>query len=200
MPNHARSRIVITGPADQRASLKALVKGTSQRDEVFFDMNNVIPMPPTLDVTSGSTTDQAMALVAHVDKLQPWQRPFGLGSITLAEMRTYQHNQKFKSDDELAAHLQKEEPGLLALGRQVFQNIKLYGAPTWYEWRCDNWGTKWNAYDQSFEETSRSLKYTIHTAWSCPEPILHALKAKYPGLKFSVKVDGEVHRPYSFTL
>ena len=198
MPNHARTRIVITGPLDQRTAVKNLLKG----EDNPFDLNRVIPMPATLDVESGTTTDEAMALAAHVDKLEPWQRPLGFGSVTLESYR--QKNARydnFEDDDTLATAMMRQQPGLLELGRQVMLNIKAYGAPTWYEWRYAHWGTKWNTYDhEEVRETSRSLTYVFCTAWGEPRPVFEQLKKMFPGLKFSIHVDGEVDRPYSYVL
>jgi len=194
MPNRVRTRIVITGPADQRASIKELLYSPeNQSVAMYFDLNKVIPMPPSLDVTSGSTSDDAMALASYVDKLQPWRREFNLGTVSLYEQFKLPHNQKeFKSVDAMAHHLMTNEPGLLTLGRKLMDNIAQHGAPTWYEWRNMNWGTKWNAYDQSFEETSRALKYTFHTAWDTPRKVLVKLKDTFHRLKFDIHVDGEV--------
>jgi hypothetical protein len=141
-----------------------------------------------------------MALASFVDQCEPWQRPYGLGQVTLKEMLAYPRY-KSKTEAELAAELQKRNPKLLELGRQLINNIRLYGCPTWYEWRNRNWGTKWNTYDhEEVRETSRSISYVFQTAWGEPQPVFEALKAKFPGLKFSVHVDGEVDRPYSYTL
>ena len=41
--------------------------------------------------------------------------------------------------------MSEEDRKLFDLGKRAFENIQNYGAPTWYEWSIDNWGTKWNA-------------------------------------------------------
>ena len=51
------------------------------------------------------------------------------------------------------------------------------GIPNWYDWQCENWGTKWNAYDQSIEDQGYgSFEIRFDTAWSPPFPIIEALK------------------------
>ena len=50
----------------------------------------------------------------------------------------------------------------------------------WYEWRCDNWGTKWPACDiEITQDDSDFLEITFNTAWSPPEPIVEVLRSKY---------------------
>lgn len=45
----------------------------------------------------------------------------------------------------------------------------------WYDWHCDNWGTKWNAYDGYVTIGKTWIRLVFNTAWSFPEPIAHAL-------------------------
>ncbi len=72
----------------------------------------------------------------------------------------------------------KEGTKLLSFGRQLQANIKLYGAPTWYEWACENWGTKWNACDPEVDVDERTI--TFETAWAPPLGIVSALADRFP--------------------
>ena len=48
----------------------------------------------------------------------------------------------------------------------------------WYNWRCTNWGTKWNAYDIEVdwdEKYKECIEINFQTAWSPPEPIYFKL-------------------------
>ena len=58
----------------------------------------------------------------------------------------------------------------------------------WYEWRLDNWGTKWEAYDQMLIEEN---VLQFDTAWSMPEPIYIALSNKFPEIDFEVEWSDE---------
>jgi len=54
----------------------------------------------------------------------------------------------------------------------------------WYDWCCENWDTKWNACDVSFEDDpghQETLEYEFDTAWSPPANIYRTLKNKFPG-------------------
>ena len=49
----------------------------------------------------------------------------------------------------------------------------------WYEWSCENWGTKWPACDAEItEETDTEIHYRFLTAWDAPRPIVDALRKK----------------------
>ena len=48
---------------------------------------------------------------------------------------------------------------------------KKYGSNNWYDWSCDNWGTKWNAYSSYCDVDT----IEFDTAWSCPLPVLDKL-------------------------
>jgi Ferredoxin-like domain in Api92-like protein len=55
---------------------------------------------------------------------------------------------------------------------------------SWYDWSCQNWGTKWNACEASVEqEFDGYLEIHFDTAWSAPEPIVKALRDKFPELE-----------------
>ena len=48
---------------------------------------------------------------------------------------------------------------------------------SWYDWRLQNWGTKWNSYDFELDDESESkLQVRFLTAWSPPHEIFIALR------------------------
>jgi hypothetical protein len=61
------------------------------------------------------------------------------------------------------------------------------GAPGWYEWSVENWGTKWDAYnfDSPDEPTIEgdTATWTFDTAWSPPQPFVRALAARFPSAR-----------------
>ena len=67
---------------------------------------------------------------------------------------------------------------------------KEFGANNWYDWNCQNWGTKWNAY--SYEEMEREaglFKFTYQTAWDMPRPLLLKVSEINPSLTITVRDD-----------
>ena len=50
----------------------------------------------------------------------------------------------------------------------------------WYDWRVQNWDTKWDAYDvEVVDPDPENMEITFNTAWSPPEAICHALREKF---------------------
>ena len=56
----------------------------------------------------------------------------------------------------------------------------------WYDWRLQNWDTKWDAYDVTItDDDPDQLEVTFNTAWSPPEAVCSALREQYPDLSVS---------------
>ena len=56
----------------------------------------------------------------------------------------------------------------------------------WYDWRVQNWDTKWDAYDvEVTDDDPENMEITFNTAWSPPEAICHALREQYPDVSIS---------------
>ena len=56
----------------------------------------------------------------------------------------------------------------------------------WYDWRVNNWDTKWDAYDvEVTDDDPDQFEVTFNTAWSPPEAICSALREQYPDLSVS---------------
>lgn len=78
--------------------------------------------------------------------------------------------------------------------------VRKYGAPDWYEWATEHWGTKWNAYSVSEPQlNAKSLRYSFDTAWGSPTPVLQALANRF-GVSIYVEVSGEVDEEYKYNL
>jgi hypothetical protein len=58
-----------------------------------------------------------------------------------------------------------------------------YEGDRWYNWRIQNWGTKWNAYDVDVIDD----EIIFNTAWSTPLPVLLLLSTKFPEVEFRLK-------------
>jgi len=53
---------------------------------------------------------------------------------------------------------------------------KLLDGGDWYEWRLDNWGTKWDIYDSNCDRIdANTLQLLFYTAWSPPTGIFDKL-------------------------
>ena len=74
------------------------------------------------------------------------------------------------------------------LGEEEKRECKKKGIPDWYEWQCENWGTKWNAnQDKPVEvwETPDFMvaTYEFNTAWATPEPVIRRIIKDWPELE-----------------
>lgn len=70
-----------------------------------------------------------------------------------------------------------------------------YGFSDWYEWRCFNWGTKWNASEVELTLNSpKEMSIRFDTAWSPPIPVIEAIAKKFPFT--SITLDWEEESGY----
>lgn len=89
-----------------------------------------------------------------------------------------------RSYDAIKKFVETEEGAkLLTFGEQLQENVRLYDAPTWYEWACENWGSKWNAREPVVDTEMRVI--TFETAWSAPEGIVKALAERFPNISWT---------------
>jgi len=60
----------------------------------------------------------------------------------------------------------------------------------WYNWSCENWGTKWDACDSHVNESEpQCFSVGFDTAWSPPIAWIQNIMDKYPNLEFSLEYD-----------
>ena len=57
----------------------------------------------------------------------------------------------------------------------------------WYDWRNQNWGTKWDCYDLTIDEDEMPYGFTaeFNTAWCPPEEVASAIKEQFDDLSVS---------------
>lgn len=58
----------------------------------------------------------------------------------------------------------------------------------WYDWKCDHWGTKWNAYE--CEKVSDNI-FEFETAWSGVPEMIQAISEQFPSVKIEYKYADE---------
>ena len=69
--------------------------------------------------------------------------------------------------------------------------LATYGANNWYDWACNNWGTKWGDFDAKFiepldEDGPWIVPITFRTAWHAPHEGMVVVVAQFPELEFSL--------------
>lgn len=147
MPNHVTNVLTLHGESDQiRAMLEAI-----QYDDLGIgsvDFNKIIPMPESLNIEAGSQT--STGLKAYQDFIEVYTLG---GTIHQDDLE----NIPRKSEDAFLRQRSDIRPKEWKLGKAAWNNIRLYGVPTWYGWRNQHWGTKWNSYGYGEAEVNYML-------------------------------------------
>lgn len=211
MPNYVMNRITIN--TDEKTLVKMLkaFKNEEQLKEQWpedwktmseselvtthptIDFNKVIPMPDSLSIESGSTSDRGLDwwLWANRRKLEAGKRSEpALSDEDYSKVLNYPRysgdfDEKIKSEDEVTKIKEygKDEK-IRDIGTKAAHNIIDYDAPTWYEWCNKNWGTKWNSCEAHESGGKHEIKFT--TAWSPVYCIAEELSKQYPGAIISI--------------
>ena len=173
MPNHITNILKFTGDKEKIKEMFEVLKG----DEVGFgsiDFNKVIPMPPSLNIEAGSTTDRG--LKAYRDFIEVYTLMGTREDLNLLNIPKESEEAFLKARTDI-------DKDIFEKGKVAFQNKIKYGAATWYDWSIENWGTKWNSYgyeNLNAEDVAKTGTTTFDTAWSAPVPVLQKIAEMYP--------------------
>jgi hypothetical protein len=63
-----------------------------------------------------------------------------------------------------------------------------YGASNWYDWRLNNWGTKWDV-EADVDDDDSLIRISFDSAWSPPQLAVAELAAKFPNLQFRLSYE-----------
>lgn len=176
MPNHVENYISLQGdPKKIRSMLKAI-----QSDELGIgsvDFNKIIPMPENLNIEAGTRTDRG--LQAYRDFIEAYTA----GRSAEDALKALE-NIPAESEEAFLRRRTDIKHDEWELGKTAWNNIRQYGAPTWYDWCIANWGTKWNAYgyDDTIDYHDGTPLY-FQTAWSAPHPVLEKLTEMFPEIE-----------------
>ena len=170
MPNHVTNNLTFRGDPE---AIQRMLEAVKNDEEGFgtIDFNKLIPMPPELDIESGSRTMEGRKLYSDFVEI------YKLGKGPDADLLNIP-----KASEEAFLRQRKDiDRKTWKLGRSAFQNALRFGHSTWYSWRTANWGTKWNAYGF----TSDGDNLAFHTAWSAPHPVIRELSKRYPEIEIT---------------
>lgn len=172
MPNHVTNRLEINADRETVQKVMNFLKGKTDDDNTpcYIDFNNIIPMPEELLIEKNSSGDFGMRCLEAMQR-----QPFYF----------------LLDDDDLRAVqwmrglAEKDRQEALQLGETYLENRKKYGYPTWFEWSIATWGTKWNAYNQSFEEPNILW---FDTAWNGVPQLIQKLSENISGCGISLRL------------
>lgn len=181
MPNWTYNEIKTNNPE---------VIPTFMDDGGNFDFNKLIPMPESLNIESGSNTDRAIAYYVTERLTIPVEQTNLSKLISNMFNKDWAHEvfNRVTTWAETASEEDKEK--LYSMGCQYLYNKENYGCYTWYEWCNNNWGTKWNACESSFDKNDPCY-ISFSTAWSCPEPIFQKMCEMFPDAEISFHCEYE---------
>ena len=134
---------------------------------------------------SGNDTDETRAQIAKLKQIFEDESTFGQiipepdwPNMPLLTSDSH-YGTKYGNDGELP--VRSEDPFVT----YRFQSTGI-ADQRWYDWRLQNWDTKWDAYDVVVtDEDPDQLEVEFSTAWSPPEAVCHALREQYPDLSVS---------------
>lgn len=183
MPNHVKNIVKMEG-ITKLPLFKTEYDKYEKKDIAVFDFNKIIPMPESLNIGSGSITDEAIIYYV-TDKCTLPLRAIKEEHKKLVDRKVTNIFSKDSWAEEVFMRVleethdmpAEEKEQLYEKGQIYVSNIENYGCATWYDWCVNNWGTKWNAYSCT-EESEDEI--TFETAWSNPEPIMLKLSEMYP--------------------
>lgn len=178
MPNHITSRLKITGEATKVAEVFNFIKADEpDKDGKYrlFDLEKIVPMPKALDIDSSSLGEDGVRYLIGM-------------SSNILERSAYEKSSHYAHMKDMEINNPKMFDKAMEEGKIRLHNIANYGAPDWYQWRLQNWGTKWNTY-----EYRRLDKNTIEfqTAWSGIPDMVRIVAQKFPEVTIEYKYADE---------
>jgi hypothetical protein len=160
MPNHITNRLTIIGTEEQVKQVREAIKGES--DDQFIDFNKVSPIPKELEGTQSPTR------IISQEEYDKQEEKIAKGELT-------ENEKNWGLSRGLTEELVKEYK-------------TRFGHADWYGWQISNWGTKWNAYDQT-ELDENCIEF--QTAWSTPYQLMVNLSKLFPEVTFEVRFADE---------
>ena len=125
MPNHVENHIEFSGDTRQ---IKAMLESI-KNDEYgigTIDFNKIIPMPESLHIEAGSRTDQGLKAYRDFIEVYTFGRP-------AEDAKKALENIPIESESAFLRQRTDIKCDEWELGKTAWNNIRQYGAPSWYE-------------------------------------------------------------------
>jgi hypothetical protein len=189
MPNHITNVLTITGPPDDVSALRDLCVVKDDKGILRFDLDRVIPMPQVITATQRDFKDATM-------------RGFGDVHVHLYARACVEDRFCYVTDRypwmpsdverwrDVKTWIERDLPLAAVYGKRALVAAAETGFAGWYDWCCDNWGTKWNAYDyierESLARVPGRFVPEFQTANGIPEPVFAELSKRWPAITIDV--------------
>lgn len=149
------------------------------------DFGIIAPMPASLNCESGSNNYISIYYYLSNKLTIPLNAVSKMSqAVALLNNQFMSHTDGVKNaHDRLMSdiHMIKDLDALYEQGKLLVSNYAMYGAETWYEWRINNWGCKWNASNTEIYDATDDADYAVvifSTPWSAPDKWLECLSRK----------------------
>lgn len=206
MPNYVKNIVSIKGTKENLDTLIAFLKQGERKE---LDFNLIIPEPEEVTSTDAPCDETGVAIGEYL--MDGTFHSLDLKSLIFTSVRaeiTSKLGRTFKSDRDMVKAFMAYLLGKPYCSDDYwskcikwYSNLKKYGYTDWYEWRVNNWGTKWNACDsdsldslmpvRSSENGQYVMGYTFETAWSMPNGIYVGLSKMFPEITLEVQYADE---------
>lgn len=165
MPNHIQCRLLFKGEDAQIAQIREHIKGTyDDGSEMQIDFNKIKKCPDGLN----------MQVCSHIVDMSNKTMDVPTSDNPLLGALEEMNRARLKSPQTLDDAQWKQYI-------QCLQNLRDTGHAYWYTWNIENWGTKWNAYNQNDKRTTNDAIY-FQTAWSAPISLIDVLSKMFPNV------------------
>ena len=160
MPNHVTTKLTLSGDQAIISKLKEHVKGGANKDD------------------DGKESSFDFNKIIPM----PIELEGGVSPTRVVSQSEYDEKMKLKEEGKLA-----DWEGIPITHKMQIDFMNRFGADNWYDWRVQNWGTKWNCYQIFDENWENDNEIEFQTAWSNPLPILQELSRQFPEVKIEVR-------------
>lgn len=196
MPNWVRNHLIIHGKNALSVLQSLLTESEEEKGKMEFDFNKIKPMPEELNIKASRVAQNSAKL--FLNSMEEYSEEY----IRYGKLFKQAYNgdyfmligdeAKMLMKETMACHDLEAEgcPLLFAnynevldYGKRVLDNFANYGVVDWYDWRCKNWGTKWNASETEIPADGTAEVY-FDTAWSPVTNLMQELSKQHPDCKF----------------
>ena len=215
MPNHVTNILSIEG--NNKSKIQECItllsnKGKNYKEYEYdnkknkevevIDFNAIVPMPKCLDIrcnvgmeTLANTLYSIYTkelINSRYSKIKCKKEKFRLFTVDLLRHQKFP-NAVFSVENPVEQQIIEKcniSQDDLRTAIKYLKNKYKTNYCTWYDWRIDHWGTKWNAYHSH----KSGNVITFDTAWSSPIKLIDELSNQYKELTFELKyMDEDIH-------
>ena len=182
MPNNIANKLVVKAKTqDEIDNFLYAIIGVKRGEVLHIDFERIFPTPKCLPDT----------LCDYEHKIALYYYLMTTGNEDMVD-KLFTFPQLF-SMDIYKDKTEKELSDYKIRGEKIFNIALQCGSIDWYDWRINNWGTKWNAYETDVDcDCDGSAELHFYTANHGAIPVIEKLVEMFPNLEFFYKYADEV--------